>query len=86
MDITIEEGRAASKSLHLKFGYFLSISQQGVSADIIQNLEGACLYLIVRKHVYNCSRIFTAADHILYCIVHVGVRTCTLYRVYIDTR
>ncbi len=23
--------------------------------------------LILRKHVYNCSRIFTAADHILYC-------------------
>ncbi len=37
---------------------------------------------VVRKHVYNCSRIFTAADHILYCSVHVGVRTCTLYRVY----
>jgi hypothetical protein len=34
---TIEEGRAASKSLHLTFGYFLSISQQDVSADIIQN-------------------------------------------------
>ncbi len=32
----IEEGRAASKSPHSKFGYFLSISQQGVSADIIQ--------------------------------------------------
>jgi hypothetical protein len=23
--------------------------------------------LIIRKYVYNCSRIFTAADHILYC-------------------
>jgi hypothetical protein len=34
---TIEEGRAASKSPHLKFVYFLAISQQGVSADIIQN-------------------------------------------------
>jgi hypothetical protein len=33
----IEEGRAASKSPHYKFGYFLSISQQEVSADIIQN-------------------------------------------------
>ncbi len=32
----IEEGRAASKSPHWKFGYFLSVSQQGVSADIIQ--------------------------------------------------
>jgi hypothetical protein len=35
--ISIEEGRGASKSPHTKFGYFLSISQQGVSADIIQN-------------------------------------------------
>ena len=34
---TIEEGRAASKSPHSTFGYFLSISQQEVSADIIQN-------------------------------------------------
>ncbi len=33
----IEEGRAASKSPHYKFGHFLSISQQGVTADIIQN-------------------------------------------------
>jgi hypothetical protein len=33
----IEEGRAASKSPHKKFGYFLSISQQTVSADIIPN-------------------------------------------------
>jgi hypothetical protein len=32
----IEEGRAASKSPHKKFGYFLSISQQAVSANIIQ--------------------------------------------------
>jgi hypothetical protein len=33
----IEEGRAASKSPHETFGYFLSISRQEVSADIIQN-------------------------------------------------
>jgi hypothetical protein len=33
----IEEGRAASKSPHQTFGYFLSTSQQEVSADIIQN-------------------------------------------------
>ena len=39
------------------------------------------MYLIVRKHVYNFSRIFTA-QLITYCTVHVGVRTCTLYRVY----
>ncbi len=31
--------------------------------------------LIARKHVYNCYRLFKAADHI-----HVGVRTCTVYR------
>jgi hypothetical protein len=30
---TIEEGRAASKSPHYKFGYFISIYQQVVSAD-----------------------------------------------------
>jgi hypothetical protein len=35
--LLIKEGRAASKSPHSKFGYFLSISQQAVSADIIQN-------------------------------------------------
>jgi hypothetical protein len=34
---TREEGRAASKSPHLKFGYFLSMSQQAVSADFIPN-------------------------------------------------
>ncbi len=35
---TIEEGRAASKVLiKKKFGYFLSMSQQAVSADIIPN-------------------------------------------------
>jgi hypothetical protein len=33
----IEEGRAASKSPHYKFGHFISISQPGVTADIIQN-------------------------------------------------
>jgi hypothetical protein len=38
------------------------------------------LDLTVRKHVYNCSHIFKAADHILYS-VHVGVRTCTFVHV-----
>jgi hypothetical protein len=33
----IEEGRAASKSPHYKFGYFLSMSQRAVSADTIPN-------------------------------------------------
>ncbi len=33
----IEEGRAASKSPHETFGYFLSSSQQEFSAGIIQN-------------------------------------------------
>jgi hypothetical protein len=37
---SIEEGRAASKSPHSTFGYFLSISRQEVSADIIQNSAG----------------------------------------------
>ncbi len=41
--------------------------------------------LIVRKHVYNCSRIFTA-QLITYCTLYVGVRTCTLFRVYIYGR
>jgi hypothetical protein len=36
LTLRIEEGRAASKSPHYEFGYFLSISQQGVSADITQ--------------------------------------------------
>ncbi len=31
----IEEGRTASKRTHEKFGYFLSISQQEVSTDIV---------------------------------------------------
>jgi hypothetical protein len=33
---SIAEGRVASKCAHSKFGYFLSISQQEVVADIIQ--------------------------------------------------
>jgi hypothetical protein len=36
--VSIEEGRAASKSPFKKFGYFLSMSQQALSADIIPNL------------------------------------------------
>ncbi len=35
----IEEGRATSKSPRQKFGYFLSMSQQAVSADIIPNSD-----------------------------------------------
>jgi hypothetical protein len=42
-DTATEEGRAASKSPYQKFGYFLSMSQQGVSADIIQNQLFVCL-------------------------------------------
>ncbi len=41
-------------------------------------LEDACLDLKIRKHVYNCSRIFTAAYHILYMWVWVHVH-CTEY-------
>jgi hypothetical protein len=37
MDEGIEDGRTSSKSPHYKFGYFLSMSQQVVSADIITN-------------------------------------------------
>jgi hypothetical protein len=33
----MEEGRAASKSHYKTFGCFLSISQQEVSTDIVQN-------------------------------------------------
>jgi hypothetical protein len=33
----IEKGRAASKSPHKKFGYFLSMSQQAVSVAFISN-------------------------------------------------
>jgi hypothetical protein len=40
----IEEGRAASKSLHQIFGYFLSMSQQAVSADIIPNSADGIFY------------------------------------------
>jgi hypothetical protein len=39
----IEEGRAARKGPHSKFGYFLSMPQQGVSADITKNSALAIL-------------------------------------------
>ncbi len=46
------------------------------------NLKNVCLdLLILRKHVYNCNRFFTAVDH-LYVYIHVGVRTCTLYSIF----
>ncbi len=41
-------------------------------------------HTVVRKHVYNCSRIFKAADHILYMWVWAHVRT--LYSTYIWER
>jgi hypothetical protein len=41
----IEEGGVASKSPHLKFGSFLSISQQAVSADIT-NIQLLVMYAI----------------------------------------
>jgi hypothetical protein len=34
---SIKEGRAASKSPHKKFGYFLSISKHAVTANITKN-------------------------------------------------
>jgi hypothetical protein len=39
----IQEGRAATKSPNYKFGYFLSISQQVVSAGITKNSAVAIL-------------------------------------------
>jgi hypothetical protein len=45
----IEKGRVASKSPHLKFGYFLSISQQEVSADITPPQPPHRVYLRVKK-------------------------------------
>jgi hypothetical protein len=45
MNPRIEEGRAANKSPQQKFGYFLSISQQAVSANITKNLAVAIFKL-----------------------------------------
>jgi hypothetical protein len=43
------------------------------------NLKDVCLDLLVlRKHMYNCNRLFKAADHMYIVHVHVGVRTCTV--------
>jgi hypothetical protein len=39
MDWGIEEGRAASKSPHSTFGYFLSISQQEVQNSAVGNFS-----------------------------------------------
>jgi hypothetical protein len=39
--LTIEEGRAASKSTHQKFGCFLSISKKVVSVHVTKNLAVA---------------------------------------------
>jgi hypothetical protein len=55
---TIEEGRAASKSPHYKFGYFLSFSQQAVSADIIQIQMWTHPLLPPPHHVYSLTRYF----------------------------
>ncbi len=38
LDSSIEEGRAASKSPHSKYGFFISMSQLTSSVDIIPNL------------------------------------------------
>ncbi len=65
---TIEEGRAASKSPHQKFVYCLSISQQGVSADIIQNFRGCVFGPHSKKACVQLKPyIHSTADHILYC-------------------
>ncbi len=59
----MEEGRAVSKSPHKKFGYFLSISQQAVSADITENsaVGNIMQYLNHRywnKHIYSTQKGF----------------------------
>ncbi len=59
--------------------FFLFPSKEFLSISF-KILEDACLDLIVRKYVYNSSRIFTA--QLTSCSVHLGVRTSTLYRVY----
>jgi hypothetical protein len=58
----MEEGRAASKSPHEKFGYFLTISQQGVSADIIQKV---CLLVVslVAPPTHTVARIYRPSFH-----------------------
>ncbi len=59
----IEEGRAGSKSPHEKFGFFLSVSQQAVSADInkssavgktMQDLN----YDYWNKHIFSTRKRF----------------------------
>ncbi len=48
MVLNIEEGRAVSKSPHSKFGYYLSVSQQGISANVIQK-KFSCWKLLPKK-------------------------------------
>ncbi len=59
---TIEEGRAASKSPHLAFGYFLSTSQQEVPADIIQNSAD-------RNFSPETERTKTKAARCIFCLM-----------------
>jgi hypothetical protein len=61
--LAIEEGRAASKSHHEKFVYFVSISQQAVSADISKNsaVGNIMQYLnheYWNKHIYSTWKGF----------------------------
>ncbi len=43
-------------------------------------------HTVVRKHAYNCSRIFKAADHILYSYMWVWAHVRTLYSICIWER
>ncbi len=54
-----EEGRAANKSTHCKFGYFLSISQHAVSAisPKIQLLQ-YYNHEYLNKHIYSTRKRF----------------------------
>ncbi len=56
---SIEEGRAASKSPHKTFSYFLSISQQEVSADIIPKFS--CLKLLPKNRRTNRQKQLDAS-------------------------
>ncbi len=61
--IFIEETRAASKSPHQKFGYFLSISLQAVSVDITKNSAVGNIIQYFNheywnKHIYSTQKWF----------------------------
>jgi hypothetical protein len=53
----------ASKSIHYKFGFFLSISQQAVSADVTKNSAVGNIMQYLKheywnKHIYSTGKGF----------------------------